>query len=232
MEAMGFFECIEFLKNNDALQFVTHFCTDRDCSVTSEFEKNPDLKHIKLVYDPGHVMKGCLKDLEKIFGKGKRYVLFPAKIAKWFLLCVKKAEELHNGKIPEMQKEYVHRMSSAVAHYTCKVCKPSCPCRDKRLIQKPPHELLKDDDSLFSRIPLELQQNIYSFIIKSTAILKCLPVCRTWYHFFWDKRLKYSLSKPDTKGLFKPKKFFLSSTIPMENDKIKGYFHISFLLHS
>jgi len=165
MEAMGFFECIEFLKKNNALQYVTHFCTDRDCSVISEFEKNPDLKHIKLVYDPGHVMKGCKKDLEKIFGKGKRYAPFPAKIAKWFLVCVKKAEELHKGNVPEMIKEYEHRMFSAIAHYTCEVCKPICPCRDKLLIRKPPHELLQDEPSLFSIIPLELQQYIFFLLL-------------------------------------------------------------------
>ena len=73
MELLGFQDCIKFLSENNLLTKLKYLICDKDGKITKYVRETPELKHIQILHDPGHWVKGVGNDLQKIFGTSEKF---------------------------------------------------------------------------------------------------------------------------------------------------------------
>jgi hypothetical protein len=143
MELLGFQQCIEFLSTKNLLERLKFLICDKDGKIAKYIRETPKLKHITILHDPGHWVKGVGKQLEDIFGLSKRFAAFSTRIKRWFLYCIKTAEQKvrNDHKITENRSfellqarheiaiEFQKRWCYTTVHYSRAVCADDCPCR-------------------------------------------------------------------------------------------------------
>jgi len=98
-------------------------------------EKYPSLA---VFLDPGHCKKGFVKDLKKVFKELKAYRGLAARIASWFMRCLKAAEREAKKASGEehpagavIQALFLARFAHTSRHYSTMECLPSCPCHEQ-----------------------------------------------------------------------------------------------------
>jgi len=92
MEILGFQDLISFLKEHHLLQKLKYVIADKDGKIAKKIRETEELKHIQILHDPGHWVKGVVHRVEEALGSGKEFLSFVTRIKRWFIYCVKEAE--------------------------------------------------------------------------------------------------------------------------------------------
>lgn len=129
MECTAFSKCMDKLADFGVLPKVKYFVVDEDVSVLHLFQSQARLQHITVLHDPGHVKNNFEKQLVVVFGTSEAYKGFPARLARWLMQCLKRAEEEARkqvGKsqidlIPVMQRIFLELWDKTLGHYTRRV---------------------------------------------------------------------------------------------------------------
>lgn len=149
MEFEGFIHCVDNLEKAGVLKKVLAFVADEDGQVRKAFQEQPRLQQITIVHDPGHYGKNLKKALEKLFGKSKRFILFPRRVMNWWWSSLKQAiaYQQETCKVaPQTKEEFAKFLemghtkfkelwSKAQRHFCQQTCGEDCPCGyDMKLI--------------------------------------------------------------------------------------------------
>lgn len=196
MEFVGFRECIKQLLDENVLQKVFAYVSDKDGSVQKDFKVNPLLQHITLLHDPGHIAVNMKKELERRIGKSKRYGQYPQHIVNWWWVCLKKAVEFRN----KSQKTRIQSKSDFLAflsigynkfkelwsfmpaHYSREQCPKECPCfyTVKPLVFKMPEVIS------FTKLPEELIEMIWKRL--TSKEVRCVAAtCQQFYRIAFEQ---------------------------------------------
>ena len=104
MEIEGFKEAMDFLKEHNLLIKLKFIIADKDGKIARYVRTKDELKHIKILNDPGHWMKEIANGVDSILGVGKEFKGFVARIKQWFMYCVKEAEATIRKKLNIQEK--------------------------------------------------------------------------------------------------------------------------------
>jgi hypothetical protein len=119
------------LKEDDIFDLLSHIVCDGDSSIPKILQGYEGGEKIQVANDPGHYQKNFMRALKDIFG-GQKYKGFPYRIGKFYMRCLKRAEEQVSGHDEESVKErkeiFDQLWKHAFEHYTRETCPNECPC--------------------------------------------------------------------------------------------------------
>ena len=128
MEAAGVVEVLEHFAKHTAVMTelkLMGICVDKDSTTTETLMNSALLRNIAIYYDPGHVKKGFVKSLEKIFSRID-YQRIPHRMGARFMSLIKQAEAKYPNNPAAMQQEWLASMVNFTAHYTDQPCGALC----------------------------------------------------------------------------------------------------------
>src|SRR3990167_6373884 len=111
------------------LVLIKVVCCDKDSSTHKILREDIRCTHLEVVLDPGHYKKSFQNSLIKLFGKGKQYATFAARLANWFMRSISEAKSMFPTDRQQLTTEFLRRFGFMWPHYTELVCADDCPCR-------------------------------------------------------------------------------------------------------
>jgi hypothetical protein len=202
MEAIGFLNFVDWMKENELISKWKIFVHDQDGKVGALFELLPELKGVKLLHDPGHLRKNFKKKLAGIFGETNRYKSFPGRISRTWMRCVKSAEEKAlqswiehakkekidptivteqsvQWKIEQTTKNFLDVWQKILPHYTRPVCPDDCPCNYlPYLISCTQTKDTETGGGLFGSLPMEMLVNIFQYVNDPKTLAMLTMTCK------------------------------------------------------
>jgi hypothetical protein len=134
MEGAALCKALDQLQSDGLLERLSHIAADGDLSIASILQERPECAHIVLAQDPGHRQKNFFRSLKDLFGESARYKGFARRIGKFFMRCIKRAEEAHKEDTEKARtlrlETFTKLWQHAWNHYTTDKCPPSCPCNE------------------------------------------------------------------------------------------------------
>ncbi|WP_422449518.1 hypothetical protein, partial [Thermoanaerobacterium sp. DL9XJH110] len=75
---------VDWMKENSLIPKWKIFVHDQDGKIGALFKDKllPELEHVTLLNDPGHIRKNFKKKLTGVFGETSRYKSFPGRISR------------------------------------------------------------------------------------------------------------------------------------------------------
>ena len=133
MEGEAFILALKELEESNLLPSLKLIAADGDSGVPKILRETNGCENIRVTGDPGHQQKNFMRSLKEVFGV-RKYKGFPYRIGKFYMRCLKRAEQEYEGHSPDIvkkRKEYFDNLwQHADGHYTREFCPKSCPCND------------------------------------------------------------------------------------------------------
>ena len=67
MEGHAVDQVLQWLSEEKLLPLVDVVVIDKDNTTTKQVRQHPELKHVRITYDPGHIRKNVAKSLDRVF---------------------------------------------------------------------------------------------------------------------------------------------------------------------
>ena len=134
MEGEAAIIAVQELKESRLLARLSHVAADGDSGVPKIFANTPECEHVEVAGDPGHMQKNFMRSLKEAFGTAQAYKGYPYRIGKFYMRCLKRAEQQFDGhsadSVQERHAYFMTLWKEALPHYTRKECPRSCPCNE------------------------------------------------------------------------------------------------------
>lgn len=203
MEVIGFLNFVDWMKENSLIPKWKIFVHDQDGKIGALFKDKllPELEHVTLLNDPGHIRKNFKKKLTGVFGETSRYKSFPGRISRMWMRCLKSAEEKAlaswadrakeantdpnivteesvSWKMAQTTRHFLDLWQKILPHYTRAICPEDCPCNYLPYLVSSAKIKGTENGGLFATLPLEMLVAIFQYINDPKTLAVLTMTCK------------------------------------------------------